>query len=73
MAAYVVPAIVGGPWRGRFLPVLLYQQMTISQNWAFGAVIGVVLLTASLATIGLANAMTRASRAGVVMREEFDA
>ena len=37
------------------------------------SVIGVVLLTASLATIGLANAMTRASRAGVVMREEFDA
>jgi putative spermidine/putrescine transport system permease protein len=73
MAAYVVPAIVGGPWRGRFLPVLLYQQMTISQDWAFGAVIGEVLLAASLATIGLANALTRASRAGVLMREEFDA
>ena len=73
MAAYVVPAIVGGPWRGRFLPVLLYQQMTISQDWAFGAVIGVVLLIASLVTISLANALTRTTRAGILMREEFDA
>lgn len=72
-AAYVAPAIVGGPWRGRFLPVLLYQQMTIAQDWEFGAVIGVVLLTASLATIALASAIARATRAGVLMREGFDA
>ena len=73
MAAYVVPAIVGGTWRGRFLPVLLFQQMTISQDWAFGAVIGVVLLAAALATITLGNQLTRASKAGVLMREGFDA
>lgn len=73
MAAYVAPAIVGGRWRGRFLPVLLYQQMTISQDWAFGAVIGIVLLAASLGAIAVANALTRATRAGVLMREEFDA
>ena len=59
MAAYVVPAIIGGAWRGRFLPVLLYQQMTIAQDWAFGAVIGVVLLTASLATIAAGNALVK--------------
>jgi putative spermidine/putrescine transport system permease protein len=59
MAAYVVPALVGGPWRGRFLPVLLYQQMTIAQDWSFGAVIGVVLLTASLATIAAGRALVK--------------
>ncbi len=55
MAAYVVPALVGGTWRGRFLPVLLYQQMTASQDWAFGSVVGVVLLAASLATIAVGH------------------
>jgi putative spermidine/putrescine transport system permease protein len=59
MAAYVVPALVGGSWRGRFLAVLLYQQMTIAHDWAFGAVIGVVLLTASLATIAAGNALVK--------------
>jgi putative spermidine/putrescine transport system permease protein len=59
MAAYVVPAIIGGPWRGRFLPVLLYQQMTIAQDWSFGAAIGVVLLAASLATIATGNWLIR--------------
>ena len=59
MAAYVVPAIVGGPWRGRFLPVLLYQQMTIAQDWSFGAAIGVILLAASLVTIAIGNWLIR--------------
>ena len=37
VAAYVVPALVGGSVRGRFLPVLMYQQITIAQNWGFAA------------------------------------
>jgi len=73
MAAYVVPAIVGGPWRGRFLPVSLYQQMTIAQDWAFGAAIGVILLVASLITIAAGNWLIKHSKAGVLVREGFDA
>ena len=73
MAAYVVPAIVGGPWRGRFLPVLLYQQMTIAQDWSFGAVIGVVLLIASLSTIAIGNALLRRSKIGAIVGEAFNA
>ena len=73
MAAYVVPAIVGGPWRGRFLPVLLYQQMTIAQDWAFGAAIGVILLVASLIIIATGNWLIKHSKAGVLVREGFDA
>ena len=73
MAAYVVPAMVGGPWRGRFLPVLLYQQITISQDWAFGAVIGVVLLIASLTTIAVGNRAIAMSKAGVLTGAIHDA
>lgn len=73
MAAYVVPAIVGGSWRGRFLSVLLYQQVTISQDWSFGAAIAVVLLMASLLTIAVGNRLITMSKAGVLLRESFDA
>lgn len=73
MAAYVVPAIIGGPWRGRFLPVLLYQQITISQDWAFGAAIGVVLLIASLTTIVVGNRLVKMSNTGVILRDSVDA
>lgn len=72
IAAYVVPAIVGGSWRGRFLPVLMYQQMTIAQDWGFGAAIGMILLVASVITIALGNWLVRRSRAGTMMREGFD-
>jgi putative spermidine/putrescine transport system permease protein len=72
IAAYVVPAIVGGTWRGRFLPVLMYQQMTIAQDWGFGAAIGMILLIASVITIAIGNALVRRSRAGTMMREGFD-
>jgi putative spermidine/putrescine transport system permease protein len=72
VAAYVVPAIVGGTWRGRFLPVLMYQQMTIAQDWGFGAAIGMILLFASLVTIAIGNRVVLRSRAGTMMREGFD-
>jgi len=72
IAAYVVPAIVGGTWRGRFLPVLMYQQMTIAQDWGFGAAIGMILLIASVITIAIGNALVRMSGAGTMMREGFD-
>jgi putative spermidine/putrescine transport system permease protein len=72
VAAYVVPAIVGGAWRGRFLPVLMYQQMTISQDWGFGAAIGMILLIAAVMTIAIGNSLVRISRAGTMMREGFD-
>lgn len=72
VAAYVVPAIVGGTWRGRFLPVLMYQQMTIAQDWGFGAAIGMILLIASIVTIAAGNRLVALSRAGTMMREGFD-
>jgi putative spermidine/putrescine transport system permease protein len=58
VAAFVVPELVGGASRGRFLPVLLYQQITISQ-----------LLLTSLLTIATGNRLARARRLGRVLRE----
>lgn len=71
VAAFVVPELVGGTTRGQFLPVLLYQQITIAQNWGFGAAIAVVLLVTSLLTIALGNRLARSGRLGRVMREGY--
>jgi putative spermidine/putrescine transport system permease protein len=70
-AAFVVPLLVGGSVAGKFLPVLMYQQITIAQNWAFGAAIGAILLATSMTSIALANRAVRAAKVGRVMAERF--
>lgn len=60
IAAYVVPALVGGTWRGLFLPVQMYQQMTIAQDWGFGAAIGVILLVVSTLVLLIGQRAVRA-------------
>ena len=71
VAAFVVPLLVGGSVAGKFLPVLMYQQITIAQNWAFGAAIGAILLATSITSIALANRAVRAAKLGRVMAERF--
>ena len=71
VAAFVVPLLVGGNVAGKFLPVLMYQQITIAQNWAFGAAIGAILLATSMTSIALANRAVRAAKVGRVMAERF--
>jgi putative spermidine/putrescine transport system permease protein len=71
VAAFVVPLLVGGRVAGKFLPVLMYQQITIAQNWAFGAAIGAILLATSMISIALANRAVRAAKLGRVMAERL--
>jgi putative spermidine/putrescine transport system permease protein len=71
VAAFVVPLVVGGRVAGKFLPVLMYQQITIAQNWAFGAAIGAILLATSMTSIALANRAVRAAKLGRAMAERF--
>ena len=71
VAAFVVPLLVGGSVAGRFLPVLMYQQITIAQNWAFGAAIGAILLATSMTSIAVANRAVRAAKLGRIMDERF--
>lgn len=58
-AAYVVPALVGGTRRGQFLPVQMYQQITISQDWSFAAAIGVILLITTSLTVAAGQHVAR--------------
>ena len=71
VAAFVVPLLLGGSAAGKFLPVLMYQQITIAQNWAFGAAIGAILLATSMTSIAVANRAVRAAKLGRIMDERF--
>jgi putative spermidine/putrescine transport system permease protein len=70
-ASFVVPMLVGGPLGGRFLPVLMYQQITIAHDWRFGAVIGAVVLATCTVAIALGRRLVRGAAAGRVLREGF--
>ena len=71
VAAFVVPLLVGGGAGGRLLPVLMYQQITIAQDWAFGSAIGVILLATSIGTLVAGNRTIRSMRLGRVLGDGF--
>jgi putative spermidine/putrescine transport system permease protein len=70
-ASFVVPFLVGGPIGGRFLPVLMYQQITIAQDWGFGAAIGMVLLATAALAVLAARRSVQSARLGRTMQEGF--
>lgn len=71
LASFIVPLLVGGAVGGRFLGVLMYQQITIAQDWGFGAAIGVVLLATASLAIAVGNRVVRGARLGRVMGDGF--
>ena len=61
--------LAGGPVGSRFLPVLMYQQITVAQNWGFGAAIGVVLLVTATLMVATAERALGRARLGRVIGE----
>ena len=70
-AGFVIPRLVGGATGSRFAAVLMYQQMTATQNWPFGAAIGVLLLVASVLAVAGGLQIARRLRAGRVLGDAF--
>ena len=70
-AGFVIPRLVGGATGARFVPVLMYQQIAVTQNWRFGAVLGVLLLAATGLTVVAAMWMVKRLRAGRVLSDAF--
>ena len=71
VAAFVVPLLVGGSAGGRFVSVLMYQNISVTQNWHFGAAIGMVLLVTSVLTMTLGTRLLKSMRIGRVISESF--
>lgn len=71
VAAFVVPFLVGGSAGNRFVSVLMYQNISVTQNWHFGAAIGTVLLVTSVLAITLGMRLLKSIRLGRVVSESF--
>ena len=71
VAAFVVPLLVGGSVGQRFVSVLMYQNISVTQNWYFGAAIGMILLVTSVLTITLGTRLFKSLRIGRVVSESF--
>ena len=72
-ASFVVPLLVGGPAGSRFLPVLMYQQFTVAQNWGFGSAIALILLATATSAMLAANRLVRRSAVTALTTEVHDA
>ena len=70
-AGFVIPRLVGGAAGSRFAAVLMYQQITATQNWRFGAAIGVLLLAVSVLAVAGGMRFARRLRAGRVLSDAF--
>ena len=71
VAAFVIPLLVGGATGRRFVSVLMYQSVSVTQNWNLGAAMGAILLIASVATILAASRTLKGSRFGTIISENF--
>ena len=72
-ASFVVPLLVGGSSGSRFLPVLMYQQFTVAQNWGFGSAIALILLVTATTAMLAANRLVRRSAVATLTTEAHDA
>ena len=70
-AGFVIPGLVGGAAGSRFAAVLMYQQITATQNWRFGAAIGVLLLAVSVLAVAGGMRIARRLRTGRVLSDTF--
>lgn len=71
VAAFVIPLLVGGATGRQFVSVLMYQSVSVTQNWNMGAAMGAILLVASIGTIAAASRTLKSSRLGMVISENF--
>ena len=66
-----MPFLVGGSAGNRFVSVLMYQSISVTQNWHFGAAVGTVLLVTSILAITLGTRLLKSMRLGRVISESF--
>jgi putative spermidine/putrescine transport system permease protein len=70
-AGFVIPRLVGGATGAQFVPVVMYRQIAVTQNWALGAAIGVVLLVLSAVTVAAGARLAQSATMGRVLSATF--
>jgi len=71
IAAFIIPLMVGGDWGKRFLSVMMYTHMSVTQNWSFASAIAVVLIITSLTMIVISSKIVKSLKVGVLISEKL--
>ena len=71
IAAFIIPLFVGGDWGKRFISVMMYTHMSVTQNWAFASTIAMILIVTSLTVIVVVSRIVKSMKVGVLISEKF--
>ena len=71
IAAFIIPLMVGGDWGKRFISVMMYTHINVTQNWAFAAAIAVILIITSLTIITVFSRILKSMKIGVLVSEKL--
>jgi putative spermidine/putrescine transport system permease protein len=71
IAAFIIPLLVGGDWGKRFISVMMYTHISVTQNWAFASTIAMILIVTSLTVIVVTSRIVKSMKAGVLISEKF--
>ena len=71
IAAFIIPLLVGGDWGKRFISVMMYTHMSVTQNWAFASTIAMILIVTSLTVIVVTSRIVKSMKVGVLISEKF--
>jgi len=71
IAAFIIPLMVGGDWGKRFISVMMYTHMNVTQNWSFASAIAVILIITSLTMIVTSSKILKSMKLGVLISEKF--
>jgi len=71
LASFVIPLMVGGDWGKRFISVMMYTSISVTQNWAFGSAIAVILTITTLSIIIGFSILIKSMKVGVLLSEKF--
>jgi len=71
IAAFIIPLMVGGDWGKRFISVMMYTHMNVTQNWSFASAIAVILIITSFTIIVTSSKIIKSMKLGVLISEKF--
>lgn len=72
IAAFIIPLLVGGDWGKRFIAVMMYTHINVTQNWPFASALAVILIIASLSIVITFSRVVKSMKVGVLISEKFN-
>jgi putative spermidine/putrescine transport system permease protein len=71
IAAFIIPLLVGGDWGKRFISVMMYTHISVTQNWGFASAIAMILIITSLTVIIGSSRLVKTMKVGVLISEKL--